>query len=198
VRLKALTVSALLALPTVGQPQSLGEAAKQEAERRRKVQSEGPAAPVIDEQALNKAGPARTDNATSETPSVSPVPAVSETDGRSGTGAAGSARAPSTNANDLERERAQRARDERMWRERVAAATARVEQARAHYNAVKDMTLAPGQAFVDRYGRAVVQSPEHLQRIVTNAKAELDAAEKALADLLETARRDGIPPGWLR
>ncbi len=26
----------------------------------------------------------------------------------------------------------------------------------------------------------------------------LDAAEKALADLLERARRAGIPPGWLR
>lgn len=197
-RLKVLTVLALLALPAAGQPQSLGEAAKQEAERRKKVQSEGPAAPVIDEQALNKAGPARPDNTTSGTAAVSPVRATSETQGRGKAGAVGIARAASADANDLERERAQRARDERMWRERVAAATARVEKARASYDAVKDTSLAPGQAFVDRYGRAVVQSPAHLQRIVANAKAELDAADKALEDLLEAARRDGIPPGWLR
>ncbi len=85
-----------------------------------------------------------------------------------------------------------------MWRERVAAATARVQTARARYDAVKDMSLAPGQAFVDRNGRAVVRSPDHLQRIVANARAELDAADKALEDLLEAARREGIPPGWLR
>jgi hypothetical protein len=30
------------------------------------------------------------------------------------------------------------------------------------------------------------------------AKADLDAAQKALDDLLEEARRANVPPGWLR
>ena len=197
-RLTALPVLVLLTLPALALPQSLGEAARQEAERRKKVQSEGPTAPVVGEEALNKARAARHDNATSEAPPVSHASPADRSDGHGEAGVAGTARARSTDTNDLERERAQRARDERMWRERVAAATARVQTARARYDAVKDMSLAPGQAFVDRNGRAVVRSPDHLQRIVANARAELDAADKALDDLLEAARREGIPPGWLR
>ena len=197
-RLTALPVLVLLTLPALALPQSLGEAARQEAERRKKVQSEGPTAPVVGEEALNKARAARHDNATSEAPSVSHASPADRSDGHGEAGVAGTPRARSTDTNDLERERAQRARDERMWRERVAAATARVQTARARYDAVKDMSLAPGQAFVDRNGRAVVRSPDHLQRIVANARAELDAADKALEDLLEAARREGIPPGWLR
>jgi hypothetical protein len=30
------------------------------------------------------------------------------------------------------------------------------------------------------------------------ARAELDAARKAMDDLQDSARRSGVPPGWLR
>jgi len=60
------------------------------------------------------------------------------------------------------------------------------------------MNLVPGYEYQDGKGRTVIGSVEELQRMTAAAKAELDAAEKALADLRERARRAGVPPGWLR
>jgi hypothetical protein len=60
------------------------------------------------------------------------------------------------------------------------------------------MNLVPGYEYQDEKGRTVTRSVDELQRMTAAAKAELDAAEKALADLRERARRAGVPPGWLR
>jgi hypothetical protein len=56
----------------------------------------------------------------------------------------------------------------------------------------------PGYEYVDERGRAVIRSVEELQKLTATAKAELGAAEKALDDLLEEARRANVLPGWLR
>lgn len=199
--MKALALLALVALPSVALPQSLGEAARQEAERRKKAQDERRGgASVVDEQALAKANEDRPKHATSDDAKTAATPADTtsrssrqidtQTDPRTGPAA--------TTTGDLDRERAQRERDEKMWRERAASANARVEKARARYDAVKDASLAPGQAFVDRNGRVLVRSPEHLQRLVADAKADLDAAQKAFDELQESARRAGVPAGWMR
>jgi hypothetical protein len=191
--MRALALLTLVALPSVGLAQSLGDAARQEAERRKKAQSEGRgAAAVIDERALEEANAARPDAP------VSASPAAPQPEARTVVREEGGAAVKPTAVDDLERERSQRAKDEQMWRERAASANARVEKARARYEAVKDATLAPGQVGVDRRGRVVVRSPEHLQRLVAQAKDELAAAEKAVEDLVESARRAGVPAGWLR
>jgi hypothetical protein len=44
----------------------------------------------------------------------------------------------------------------------------------------------------------VIHSIEDRQKLTADARAELEAAEKALADVLEEARRANVPPGWLR
>jgi hypothetical protein len=44
----------------------------------------------------------------------------------------------------------------------------------------------------------VIGSVGELQKLTADAKAELDAAQKALEDLEEEARRANVPPGWLR
>jgi len=192
---------ALVALPAIAFPQSLGDAARQEAERRKKAQEERPgSASVIDDHALDKAGEQRLKYATTDdsSPALAPGAAASNKSRQIDTQPAaksGPAPAPSS---DLDRERDQRARAEQAWRQRFATANERIDKARARYDAVKDWTLAPGESFVDTKGRIVVHSPEHLRRLVLDAKAELDAAQKALDDLQESARRAGVPAGWTR
>ncbi len=52
--------------------------------------------------------------------------------------------------------------------------------------------------YVDEKGATVIGSVRQLQGLTRRARAELAAAEKALEDLLEQARRAGAQPGWLR
>ena len=88
--------------------------------------------------------------------------------------------------------------DEVVWRGRANSARARVEKARATHEKAAKMFLVPGYEYVDKNGRSVIRSVEELQGLAARARANLDAAEKALDDLLEEARRAGVPPGWLR
>jgi hypothetical protein len=200
-RLRAPATIVLLLLPALALPQSLGEMARQEAERRKKIQTEGTPAPIVGDDALDKAGDARRRR---EEPRDDSVPARTRTApaerpaGHASEPRSSSAATGRAGSDDIERERLQRERDEKMWRERVAAANNEVTDARARYDAVKNESLAPGQRLVDQQGNVLVRSPEELQSIVAAAKAELDAAEKSVEDLLEAARREGVPPGWLR
>ena len=57
---------------------------------------------------------------------------------------------------------------------------------------------AAAQGLGDAAKKEKARSVEHLQGLTAEAKSELDEAERALADLLEDARRAGVPPGWLR
>jgi hypothetical protein len=50
----------------------------------------------------------------------------------------------------------------------------------------------------DAHGQVLYRSLGDLQQATARAKAERDAAQRALEDLLEEARRAGVPPGWLR
>jgi hypothetical protein len=189
---------ALLLIATAGYAQSLGDVARQETERRKKVQSEkGSSSSVVGEEALAKAADQRErEAANGESAPSQPTPNASGQ--RSAPRPAEPQNTPSAANNDLERERQQREKDEATWRKRMANAEARVQKARAHHDRVKGLTLTPGDYLVDERGRVVVRSVEHLQQIVADAKGELEAAEKALEDLTESARREGVPPGWLR
>lgn len=89
--------------------------------------------------------------------------------------------------------------DEGSWRGRKASAVARLEAARQKHDTFSQMWLAPaGEYYVDRKTGRRIESVGELQKLTAGAKAELDAAQKALDDLEEEARRAGIPPGWLR
>jgi hypothetical protein len=80
----------------------------------------------------------------------------------------------------------------------MAQAQARRERARKTYEGLTRMYLVNGEYYVDARGRTVIGSVEQLQRLTARAKAELEAAEKAVETLEEQARRAGVPPGWLR
>ena len=91
-----------------------------------------------------------------------------------------------------------RKQEEARWRERAAQADARVERARKRYETFSSMNLVPGYVYQDENGRTVIHSIEELQALTARAKAELAAAEQAKEDLLDQARRESVPPGWLR
>ena len=55
-----------------------------------------------------------------------------------------------------------------------------------------------GVQLVDENGNVVVRSLDDLRRFVGQANQELADAERALKTVEEEARREGVPPGWLR
>ena len=71
-------------------------------------------------------------------------------------------------------------------REDLAAARGRYEEARKAYNKMKQRRKARGAS-----KEALVQERDE-------AAAGLAEAERGMEQLLESARRAGVPPGWIR
>jgi hypothetical protein len=176
----------LLVLPPNAGAQGLGDASKKEKERRQ--QSKTTKAKTYTQEELATLPPVANDPGQTASDSA-PPPAV----GSGGPIFPSESAPPGASAN-----KEARRGDETQWRARVASAQGRVERARKQHETLVGMNLVPGYEYQDSRGRTVVRSVEELQKLTAAAKAELDAAEKALADLLEEARRAGVPPGWLR
>jgi hypothetical protein len=187
--LRALAVwSSCLALPALAAGQGLGGAAAKEKQRRAEPAKTSKPAKTYTEDDLQSLPPVEN-------------PGTEGSGAGAKTGAASRSKAPEASpeggaSNDAE-ERA-RAESEKRWRSRVAAAEARVEKARQNAQYLESLVLVPGYEYVDEHGRVAISSVEQLQRMTRTAKAELAAAEKALDDLKEEARRASVPPGWLR
>lgn len=173
----------VLLVPAVAGAQGLGDAAKKAQAQRKQTQQQGSKARTYTEDELRALPPIANAGDDAEASDAS-SPAV-----ENGSAAGGSGRDPG------ERLRKQ---DEQMWRSRVATANQRLAAAQKAYQTLSGMTLVPGYVYVDQNGRTVIHSVEQLQAMTARAKANLDAAQKALDDLLEQARRANVPPGWLR
>jgi hypothetical protein len=195
VRVLVVAVAAILALPPITAAQGLGDASKKEKARRE--QGKTPKAKTYTQEDLPTLPPDANEPVTDTGESVPspaaslPAPSRSEEAPPSATGEP---------IFEEERSRpAENARgDESLWRGRVAQARARVDRARQRHQTLAGLNLVPGYEYQDERGRTVISSVEQLQGMTAAAKTELDAAEKALADLLEEARRASVPPGWLR
>jgi len=179
---RTLAALLLLLVPAVLAAQGLGDASKKEKERRKQAQDAGVKAKTYTEDELKTLPPIANAGDSAPDAHAQSKPAVG---GRTAEAAQSS-------------EERQRQQDERMWRSRVANANARLASAREAYQTLSGLSLVPGYVFADQHGRTVIHSVEQLQGMTARAKAELDAAQKALDDLLETARRANVPPGWLR
>jgi hypothetical protein len=176
-----LRVALVLLVPALAVGQSMDDAAQKEKERRKKLQQAGVSAKVITDAELKanhgsvandpKAPPATT----SPQPSAAKPPA---------------APTPAPTPNPREQEES--------WRHRVVEAQGRLGEAKEHYDFLNSLSLGPGESYVDENGKPLITSLEQLRRLIAEAKANVDAAQKALDDLLETAREQGVPPGWLR
>jgi hypothetical protein len=198
--LRALVVAAaaLLVLPPVTAGQGLGDASKKEKARRE--QGKTPKAKTYTQEDLatlppvaNEAAPSSGDSAPAPAAGV-PAPSGAERPAPPVASGEPIFQEETTSGS----EGGARRSDENLWRGRVAQARARVDRARQNHQRLAGLTLVPGYEYQDDRGRTVISSVEQLQGMTAAAKAELDAAEKALADLLEEARRASVPPGWLR
>lgn len=187
---RALTLAVLAAfsIPALAAAQGLGDAAKKEKKRRQTHAS--PSAKTYTQEDLSSLPPTANEGASeAEDKAVSGGPTPKGAESTPGT-----VRLPPPETRRDEG----RANEERVWRARVARARARVEEARKVYDKLAGMNLVPGYEYVDDKGRPVVRSIEELQSLTAAAKKRLDAAQAALDQLLEQARRAGVPPGWLR
>lgn len=169
-------------LPAMATAQSLGELAKKEKKRRDKNKEEGVQVRVVSEREVSTVTSDENDltEASEDEESVGATPTEEP-----------SALSPGQSASD-------RREEELSWRGRVSEARARLEAAQQRYDSLAGLHLSTGEYYVDENGRPVITSLDQLRRMVAEAEAELGAARKALDDLLEGARRAGVPPGWLR
>ena len=178
-------IAALLVLSWLPGPvaaQSMAEAARKEAERREKNKKAGVKAKAYGDADLPSSGTPPAAGGVDKPPAATLAPEPSTPRSESG-------------ADD---EAEQRRQDETRWRARVAEATAKRDQAKAFYDWASTLSLAQGEVYVDNNDRVVVNGIDDLRAKIAKAKARWDAAEEALARLLEEARRAGVPPGWLR
>jgi hypothetical protein len=188
----------VLFVPLLAEAQSLGAVAKKERERREKNKAQGVTVREIteDEISTDKGEPEEPEEEGTEgnpeggtgskTEGDTPQAALPDVDG-TGQG-----------AEALDKEQRDRKRSEAEWRARVQQARERISAARQQVQTLDELHLVQGERYVDENGRTVIESLEHLRRLVAEAKEELQEAERAYENLLAEARRAGVPPGWLR
>ena len=182
-----------LSVPLVSAGQSLGNVAKKERERRDRNKKEGVAArefseeEVFGEKEEEKApeGEAGEETESSDGPSDEAViPGVDQKLDEDG--------------DKFERESRERKRSEADWRSKASNARARIADARKAVQFFEELYLPPNGRYVDVNGNTVIESVDHLQRLMREAKEELAAAELDWKEIQDEARRTGIPPGWIR
>lgn len=161
-------------------PQTLGDAARREALRRQILP---PAAHVLTTESLP---PPRAGDYT--TPPATPA-------GAAASGDAGAKPA-------AEPDKAADTHDEKWWHDHMTAARATVTHDQMAVEALQSEVAALTRDFVNRDDPAQKAQLEQ-QRIRTLAeldrmKQQLVDDQKAVDDLMAQARRDGVPPGWIR
>ena len=191
-RVKLGAVCLLLLFPALVQAESLAEIARKAAEARERREGNDKAAKVYGDDDL-KGEHERRRREAGAAPTLPDSPAAEPQ-------AAAASEVPDAAevARELDRERQQRADAEVRWRKRLNEANQRLDEARKRYDAIKDVTLHRGEKLVDEKDQVIASSPGEVQHLVDAARGEIEAAQQALDDLLESARRAGVPPGWLR
>jgi len=189
VTIAAAFAAAMLTLTsTAATAQSLGELSKQESARRKAIKAPAKVITNSDLPAVPQGAP--------------PADGVSPADGTTAAPAADKSAASATaQAGDKEASEGL-VKDEKYWRQRMAAARATLERARILQEALQSRINALSTDFVNRDDpaqRAVIGTDRQ------NALAELDHmkqqivdAQKEIADTEEEARRAGVPAGWVR
>jgi hypothetical protein len=173
-RLLLLLTTVGLLLPVSATAQGLGDASKKEKERR------------------ERAAPVPSKSYTQD--DLKALPPVANEDSHSAEAGASTGSAPAaqeTTRQPADNHADKRAQDEKMWRSRVAASRERIDVARQKY---ETLAAGGGDPRWELRGLRDLVDPQ----VIAAAKAEVDAAQKALDDLQEEARRANVPPGWLR
>ncbi len=167
----ALLVGMAAAIPAPARAQSLGDAARQEKEKRVKAAKPVKVYTDADLEAMRSSRPATPtqDSASKESPKAGPADSQ-----------------PAKGAEPAEDETAERKRLEAEWRIRFADARRQIAEAevRCWHSVVRTVFVAgiPVQQWVKEFEES----------------EELRQAKKALVDLEEEFRKTGLPPGWTR
>jgi hypothetical protein len=170
----------------VARAQSLAELAKKEEDRRKAV-------PAPAKVYTNKdLGPVP---AGSPPPSVPAMPTPSDTPAKAGDGdSKGDAKSPAADKGPV--------KDQAYWAGRLKTLQDAVTRDQNYADAMQTRINALTTDFVNRDDpaqRAVVeQNRQKSIAELANLNKSVQDNKKAIADLLEEARRAGVPPGWLR
>ena len=192
-RLVAFVLLAGLAAPVDAIPQSLAEVARKEQERRKtlkpsdKVYTNDDLKTDITKTAPSPATPPSTTPAAGNTSPGAPVP---------------STQVPSVNLPAGKVEDPPVVKDQAYWNARMNTARAALERSRIFADALQSRLNALNTDIVNRDDPAQRAQLE-LER--QRATAELDRVNKeiaaqtmAITEIEDEARKDGVPPGWLR
>jgi hypothetical protein len=178
----------VLSLPALAMGQSLGEAARQERERREKLRREGPPARVVTDEDLKT-----TKGRLANEPNAAEAKAAPDDAGRRKEEAR---RAPA--ARRIDSSRTESEQKEAYWRARAGAARDRLRAAERRYMDLDRMIRFGQPEGHDENGRSYIYSQQRMKALADEAEAELATARKALEDLEAEARHAGALPGWLR
>ena len=91
-----------------------------------------------------------------------------------------------------------RKRREADFRRRYQAAKRRVAVAHERKQILDGIHVVEGLQYVDENGNTVIESLDHLRRLIQEADQERQAAVEAVKALEEEAHRQSYPKGWLR
>lgn len=173
---------------TILSAQSLSEIAKKEEERRKAVK--GPTK-VYTNDDLKKYTPPAPDQAA---PATAPVPSPDDPVAAATTKPAAEPPAPPGEATE--------AKDEAYWKGLMTAARTKLERDESYLEALQSRINALTNDFYARDDPAQrdqiwsqrVKALDELERM----KTEVAEDKKAIEKVQEDARREGVPPGWLR
>jgi hypothetical protein len=172
--------------------QSLGEIARQEAERRKKVTT---GSKVYTNKDLRDVPPATSPAPLTEAPAAPPAgpDAAPKETTASKTAEASAAKAPEAESP---------ARDQAYWAGRMKNLRDTLARNETYLDALQSRINALTTDFVNRDDpaqRAVIGSDrERALAEFDRLKIQIEADRKAIADLEQEARRASVPPGWLR
>jgi hypothetical protein len=179
----------LVAMPLLADAQSLGEVAKKEQERREKVRKAGVTTkPLTETDLVNSKG-----RVVNPTATEGGEGSEGQANAAAAEGGTGEATDSPNAADETPRETA-----EDSWRRRVGHARARLANAQQQHDYMQQVLRSGQPMAVDENGRRVIYSNQQLKAKADAAQAALTAAQTALDNLLEEARRQGAQPGWLR
>jgi hypothetical protein len=169
-------------LPLEAAAQSLADVARAEAERRKNVTAPGK---VYSNDQLKPDPFAQ--RQTSEEPAAA---------------SAEGAPPPPPTADDAPEGTAAPARDQAYWRQRITAARNDLQRSRMFAEALQSRINALTTDFINRDDPAqrarIAEERDKAIDELERVNGEIQAQTRAIAEIEEEARREGVPPGWLR
>ena len=201
-RLTAVLAGAVLAFAATaaaGSAQTLGDVARQEAERRKTIKS---TAKVITNESLRRELPP-VGTPSAQAPAT-PAPPSAPAGGAPATpGAAGAAASPPPPAAPPAAQAAAAApNDEASWRKRMTDARDALSRAQIFAEALQSRINALSTDFVNRddpaQRNAIAAERQKALAELDRVKQDIQTHQKAIAAVQDEARKAGVPAGWVR